>query len=186
MESVNRVSWRAIGENFFHHITLFSVYQVMKNNLFFILFWNNFAFPERVICFLSFVSKQYGCNQKHDLQDWSPHNKSPGRIDSWWLAAKALPIYPHCTLLKQATWPNFTALPRNSLHQWQPNLRGWSERYKACVIQLEQLWRASFSAPHRRVCLLASQSNFSLCPLDFPHSLIGVNPKSTHPRHQTS
>lgn len=143
MKSVNHVSCRAIGENFFHRITLFSVYQVMKNNLFFILFWNNFAFPERVICFLSFVSKQYGCNQKHDLQDWSPHNKSPGRIDSWWLAAKVLPIYPHCTLLKQATWPNFTPLPRNSLHQWQPNLRGWSERYKACVIQLEQLWRAT-------------------------------------------
>ena len=30
MKSVNHVSCRAIGENFFHHITLFSVNQVMK------------------------------------------------------------------------------------------------------------------------------------------------------------
>lgn len=57
MKSVNCVSCRAVGENFFHHITQFSIYQI-KNNLFFILFWNNFAFPERVIYFLSFVSEQ--------------------------------------------------------------------------------------------------------------------------------
>lgn len=51
MKSINCVFFRAVAEKFFH-ITQFSVYQLMKMNIFFILFWNHFAFPEKVISFL--------------------------------------------------------------------------------------------------------------------------------------
>lgn len=58
MKSVNSVSYRAIGEFLFP--SYYSVLYILsnENNLFFIQFWNNFAFPERVICRLSFISEQ--------------------------------------------------------------------------------------------------------------------------------
>lgn len=162
------------------------MYQVKKNNLFLILFWNNVTFPERVIYFLSFVSEQYRYSPILHLQDFRTHNKAPGRNDSWWLAAKALPPTLNCLLLKRATRPDITPLPRNSLHPWQPDLGvglGWEGSRFMPSSWNNSAEPPSFTAPHRGALFACFTAQLLSLPTDFPHAPTGAHLKS--PPHST-
>lgn len=111
MKSVNSISYRAIGEDFFP--SYYSVFYKpnMKIIYFSSCFWNNFAFPERVSNLFSFFYKwTVGVQLKCMTFRIAAHIiKLLGELTADDLQLRPFPFTLKCPLLKRATCPNITS-----------------------------------------------------------------------------